>query len=136
MGLGDFHRHRQLASAFALVGVLLYTALIPGHVVSQATARVLAGADGQAGIALAFEPICHSGVARSPDPSKPSGPSTPQKKCPFCTGYAAFVTAIVGDCDAGAIDAELVSPSLVVFDDGLVESEAKRPHNRGPPLKL
>jgi hypothetical protein len=132
MGLGGFHRHRRLASALALVGVLLYTALIPGHVVSQATAWALAGT--QAGSELAFEPICHSGGTQ--DPSGPGKPSTPQKKCPFCTGYASFVTADAAIFSAVIPDAERVSPSLVVFDEGLVESEAKRPNNRGPPLEL
>jgi hypothetical protein len=136
MGLGDFHRHRQLASAFALVGILIYSALIPGHVVSQATMHALAGADGQAGVPAAFEPICHRGIARSQDPSKPGEPSAPHKKCPFCSGYASFVTADAATSSGVVLDAERVSPSLVVFDEGLVEREAKRPNNRGPPLEL
>lgn len=137
MGLGDFHRHRRLASAFALVGILLYTALIPGHVVSQATALALAGASGPAEVETAFEPICHSGALRASKPGEPSGPNkTPQKKCPFCTGYASFVTADAAASNAVIADAERVPPSLVVFDERLVERDAKRPNNRGPPLEL
>jgi len=136
MGLGDFHRHRQLASAFALVGILIYSALIPGHVVSQATMHALAGADGQAGLPAAFEPICHRGVERTHAPSKPGEPSAPHKKCPFCSGYASFVAADAATFSSVILDAERVSPSLVVFDEGLVEREAKRPNNRGPPLEL
>jgi len=134
--LGDFHRHRRLASAFALVGILLYTALIPGHVVSQATMRALAGADGQAAIEAAFEPICHHSIARAQDPSKPGEPSAPHKKCPFCSGYASFVTADAANYSAVILDTERASPSLVVFDEVLVECEAKHPNNRGPPLEL
>lgn len=137
MGLGDFHKHRRLASAFALVGVLLYTALIPGHVLSEATAAILAGGDG-ADVLLdaAFKPICHSDVAGSRDPSKPNAPADPHKKCPFCSGYASFVTAIVGDCDASAIDAEVFVPKPAVFDAQFAESDLKQPNNRGPPLEL
>jgi hypothetical protein len=137
MELGDFHRHRRLASAFALVGVLLYSALIPGHVVSQATARALGSANGAlAGAEFAFEPICHGGIARTQDPSTRSEPSAPQKKCPFCKGYASFMTAIAGGCDAGVLDAERASPAVALFSDGLKESALRRPHNRGPPLEL
>jgi len=134
--MGDFHRHRRLASAFALVGILLYTALIPGHVVSQATARAFAGADGQAGVETAFEPICHHSIARTQSPSKPGEPAAPHKKCPFCSGYASFVTADAAAFSAVILDAERASPSLVVFDEGLVEREATHPNNRGPPFEL
>lgn len=134
MGLGDFHRHRQWASAFALVGILLYTALIPGHVVSQATARALTGEPG----AAALEMPCHSGagVAHSHDPGAPAEPSTPQKKCPFCKGYAAFMTALAGACDAGALDAERATLRFTAADSGRLEHTTWRPNNRGPPLEL
>ncbi len=132
MGLGDFHRHRSLAGAFALVGVFLFTALIPGHVVSQATALALAGEPG----AVALDMPCHSGPAGSHDPAAPSEPSTPQKKCPFCKGYAAFMTALAGACDAGVLDAERATPRFAVADLGHVGGAPGRPHNRGPPLEL
>jgi hypothetical protein len=132
-GVGDFHRHRRLAGAIALVGALLYTALVPGHVVSQATTRALAAEDGSH--AAAFEPVCHSGVAGKHAPA-PGEPSAPHKKCPFCSGYAAFMTALAGDCFAGALDAERASPNFTVFDEGIVETASARPNNRGSPLEL
>ena len=130
MGLGDFHRHRRLASVLALAGVLLYTALIPGHVISQATALVAAGE-----LEIVFELSCHSGVAETRDPSAPSEPSIPEKKCPFCKGYAAFMTALAGACDAGILDAERASPTFASLDQGVAEQAARRPHNRGPPFE-
>jgi hypothetical protein len=57
MGLGDFHRYRHFVSALALVGVLLYTALIPGHGISQATAFLLADE-----LDAALELSCHEGM--------------------------------------------------------------------------
>lgn len=128
MGLGDFHRHRRLASAFAFVGVLLYAALIPGHMVSQATATI--------GIPAAFDIDCHSGVEPAQKPGAPSEPYSPYKNCPFCTGYAAFMTALAGECDTAVLDAERIYPVFAAFNDGLAKRSILRPHNRGPPLEL
>lgn len=132
MRTGTSHWIRCVAAVSALCGIALYSALIPGHVVSQSTAR-LSGSIQAAGATSAARPLCHRDTTEAQDSTAPNAPSTPKKKCPFCSGYAAFVTAIVGDYDAGAIDAELITPSLVIFDDGFVEGESKRPHNRGPP---
>ena len=41
MGLGALRRHRHLPAAAALLSVLLYTALVASHIVSQATHRVV-----------------------------------------------------------------------------------------------
>jgi hypothetical protein len=122
----------RFAAVAALCGIAAYSALIPGHVVSQATLSMLGGAQAEP----ALEPICHGGVATTRDSSAPSGPTAPQKKCPFCTGYAAFMTAIAGNCDAGVLDADLASPTFAVLDDGFVEGFVGRPQNRGPPLDL
>lgn len=129
MELGDFHRYRRLASAFALLGVLLYTALVPGHVISQATAFLLADEFG-----TALEMSCHEGMEVGS--SAPGEPSVPQKKCPFCKGYAPFMTALAGMSDAGTIDAERTTLQFVVADDQAVQRMSRHPHNRGPPLEL
>jgi len=130
MGLGDFHKQRRSASVIALAGVLLYTALVPGHVISQATALVAAGE-----LEVVLEMSCHSGVAETRDPSAPSEPSVPEKKCPFCKGYAAFMTALAGACAAGILDAERASPNFASLDEGVAEQSVRRPHNRGPPFE-
>ena len=131
MGLGDFHKHRRLAGVLALAGVLLYTALIPGHVISQATALLAAGE-----LDVAFEMSCHSGLAEMRDPSAPGEPSVPEKKCPFCKGYAAFMTSLAGACGAGILDAEHASPNFASLNLDVAEQTVLRPHNRGPPTNL
>ena len=128
MGLGDFHRHRRLASAFAFVGVLLYAALIPSHMVSQATATI--------GIPVAFDIDCHGGFENRQDTGAPDEPASPYENCPFCTGYAAFMTALVGECDAAVLDAERIYPAFAVFNEDLAKRTVVHPHNRGPPLEL
>lgn len=130
MGLGDFHRHRHLASAFAFVGILLYTAFVPGHVISQATASLVADKLG-----AALEMSCHEGLEGQRS-SVPGEPSVPQNKCPFCKGYAAFMTALAGVCDPGTLDAKRSTAHFTLLDDGRVQRVTERPHNRGPPLEL
>ncbi len=124
MELGDFHKYRRLASLFALVGVLLYTALVPGHVISQATAHAQKGE-----FDLVVEMACHNG----PVDTRDTAPSTPDKTCPFCKGYAAFMTALPGACDTGILDAERPQPKFTLLNEGVAEQAAHRPQNRGPP---
>jgi hypothetical protein len=52
MSLRALRRHRHLPAAAALIGVLLYTALVASHVVSQATSLALPGAH----LALSLNP--------------------------------------------------------------------------------
>ena len=131
MGLGDFHRHRRFAAAFAFLGVLLYTALVPGHVLSQATAFSVAD-----DLDAALEVRCHNGVSDTHTPANPGEPTAPQKKCPFCTGYAAFMTSLAGACDTGTLEAERTTALFAVHHDEAVQRIALRPQNRGPPLEL
>ena len=92
MGLRALHRHcRMPATAAALLSVLLYTALVASHVVSQATPLVLIGAqvDDAQGVA-AGDPGCHELLhsAGNANDSHRGLPASPAKKCPFCAGYA------------------------------------------------
>ena len=137
MGLGDFHRQRRFAAAFAFVGVLLYTALVPGHVLSQATAfsvtdDLLVADD----LGAALEMRCHNGVTKTHAPSTPDDPTAPQKKCPFCMGYAAFMTSLAGACDAGTLEAERTTALFSVFHEEALQRVGLEPQNRGPPLEL
>jgi len=84
--MGGFRKGvwRRIAGAFGLVGVLLYTALIPGHLVSQ-TVSALVSAE------LGTVVICHDdGGAPATDQSKS------KHGCPFCHGYAGFQLAALG----------------------------------------
>jgi len=135
MGLGDLHTFRELARALALVGVLLFTALVPGHVVSQAAALVGGDTD-----EIVVEMSCHRGMAMpatmpDPDETPPPQENNPQEKCPFCNGYAAFMSALAGAPDVGELDAERVRMAVVSIDD-VIENIAKHTKNRGPPLFL
>ena len=92
MGLRALHRHCRIpATAAALLSVLLYTALVASHVVSQASPLVLIGAQGAdaQGVA-AGDPGCHEllhsagnandsnrGLPASPQRNVPSAPDMP-----------------------------------------------------------
>ena len=133
MGLGGLHKWRRVASAFALAGIVLFTWLVPGHLVSQATAFARDAAPG-----AAHEMPCHEDMAMpavTPDPNNPE-PDAPQSKCPFCKGYAAFMNVLLGEPDTGAIDAERVTIAQLAMDDGAIEHIAKQTKNRGPPRLL
>jgi len=137
MGLGDFHRHRRLSGVIALVGVLLYVALIPGHVVSQALSGSLASMQAMhAGGTGAGEPICHRMMGGAKDPAAPGSPAAPHKKCPFCTGYASFHAGLAASTAVLIVAVEPSSPTFTGFDAAIVESAVRHPQNRGPPLEL
>jgi hypothetical protein len=116
----------------ALAGVALYTALVPGHIVSQATAVASAMSAKVSGRAAAGHD-CHGDMASG---AAPNTPAAPKKKYPFCMGYAAFLTALVSGANVGILDAERASP--VVFDANaeLVYAILRLPQNRGAPVEL
>jgi hypothetical protein len=132
--MGVFHkRFGRLPAMLALAGVVLYTALVPGHVVSQASTFV--GDESVSGPAQAAHD-CHGDVAHTDGATDPAKPSAPKKKCPFCTGYAAFLTALVNSADAGILDAEYATPSAGHIETAINLVALKRPRNRGPPNEL
>jgi hypothetical protein len=132
MRLRDLYQARGLAGAAALFGLLLYTALIPIHIVSQAKSGVVAGARTAYG-----DPTdggCHAATdSKSPTPG---APNAPQKKCPFCMGYASFVSAITGAASACIAAIKIAPATSRKSDEASVEGVVRRPQNRGPPLLL
>ena len=79
----------------------------------------------------------HGNMAAMPDDSRdPVTPAPPEKKCPFCEGYASFLTALTGASDASMIDAERIGTASNSLDDAPVEQFTGRPQNRGPPITL
>lgn len=131
MGSGALHRYRRLAALVALAGVALYTALVPGHVVSQSTAAIT---DAGTFIQASAAPDCHGELAN--DPAAPGEPTAPKKKCPFCQGSAAFQLALIAAPDAGILNAALYQPVAIAADRGVVHAVLRVPQNRGPPLEL
>jgi hypothetical protein len=135
MGLKALRRHRRLPAAAALVGVLLYTALVASHVVSQATSLALPGAPSAVDQSFTTgDPGCHE-TQPSAGKARESNRGSPEKKCPFCAGYAALHISVVGD------------PVSILWDDGtathfagLGDSHLTEPasshywHPRAPPL--
>lgn len=120
--MGGFRKEvwRRVAGAFALVGVLVYSALIPGHLVSQTINAVLFAE-------LGTVVICHSG-------GDPASDQTRKKNdCPFCHGYGSFQIAALGTSPtlvAPAHSARIFAPSP---DESGPRLTASTPRSRGPP---
>ncbi len=131
MGLGDRHKNRLVGSTLAFVSILLFTALVPGHLVSQATALL-----GTPDFGPVAEMACHNSTALHAPLPDPDNSSTPQEKCPFCKGYAAFISALAGAPAASVIDAERIRIAFASIDDDVVEHIAKHTKNRDPPRSL
>ncbi len=131
MGLGDHHKTSLLGTILALASILLFTALVPGHFVSQATALV-----GGLDTGPIAEMSCHNKMATPAPAPDPDGSGTPEEKCPFCKGYAAFMSFLADAPDAGVIDAERIRIAIASIDDDTVEHIAKHTKDRGPPRSL
>jgi len=131
MRWGTSYWVRSVAAVSALWGVALYSVLIPGHIVSQATSAVAAGS-GAAGRIVSSAPVsCHTS-AQKQSPA-PGAPTNPEKKCPFCSGYASFVVASVVHANITVIAVERASPALFSFEAVVVRGVLRAPQNRGPP---
>ena len=132
MGLRALHRHcRMPATAAALLSVLLYTALVASHIVSQATHSVPAGLQGAGALSMAAgDPGCHSA-----NESHRGLPASPAKKCPFCAGYAGLHVTLAGAC-AGVPFGEAASEHYAGVGGAQLASSSNLPawHSRAPPI--
>jgi hypothetical protein len=131
MGMGVLDRYRRIAGALALVGTLFYSALIPLHVVSQATAALLGESTGGAQVAP-----CHEGAGTADqatnDPAR-KAPATPQKHCPFCEGFAAFQFAIAPAHTISIVRVAIRAAAPHLTSEGLAGVSLRAPQSRGPP---
>ncbi|MGH6825822.1 hypothetical protein [Methyloceanibacter sp.] len=131
MGMGVLDRYRRIAGAFALVGTMFYAALIPLHVVSQATATLL----GETIVGARAAP-CHEASGTTDratnDPAR-KAPVTPQKHCPFCQGFAAFQFAIAPAHTIGIVRVAIRAPAPHLTSEGLAGVSLRAPQSRGPP---
>ena len=135
MSLGGLYRYRRIAGACALIGVLFYTALIPVHTVSEATTALLG-----AKFSDALTIICHGGSAsaseHTPWDGSPATPVLPQKRCPFCQGFAAFQVAVASANSVSVIRVAVRAPAPHLANEGLPNTSLPAPQNRGPPTFL
>lgn len=136
MVLGGLYRHRRLPAVAALVGVLLYTGLATNHTVSQATLQLFANAQSdhpKAGDAT--EADCHDHPAPSniSKTSNTGAPASPQKKCPFCSGYANLHIAFIGGAPGPVLPVETAATLIHNFGQDFAGRAARTPQNRGPP---
>jgi hypothetical protein len=136
MGLRALRKHRRVPMAVALISVLLYAALATSHIVSQATHRELPAPGAAPQDVIAGNPGCHDAppsAAKDSDPK--SGDPAPQpRKCPFCTGYAAFHNTVA----SGSVYVLLLEPLaqlLESFGAAQLVGASNLPswHSRAPP---
>jgi hypothetical protein len=118
--------HRFGAFA-AFCAISIYSALIPGHVVSRAGIAIGASRG------LAPAP-CHAAGDR--EAPAPVGPSAPKRKCPFCDGYASFAAATLEHADSVVLPVETASAVLVTHEEFGAQGVLRTPQNRGPPSLL
>ncbi len=128
MSLGALHRSRRIVGACALIGILFYTALIPVHTVSEATTALLGGK-----FANAHTVICHSDSSSASGHASKNQPAVPQKRCPFCQGFAAFQLAIATANPLSIVRVAVRAPAPHLNNDGLANTSLPAPQSRGPP---
>jgi hypothetical protein len=138
MGLRALQRHRHLPAAAALIGVLLYTALVASHVVSQATSLALPGAPGAVAQSITTgDPGCHEtqpSVAK-PNNSNQDLPASPGKKCPFCAGYAALHLGVAGSSVVILLgEAATAHPGILSNGQQIASAGSHSWLSRAPPL--
>ena len=116
---------RRAGGALALCGVLLYAALVPGHIVSQTIQQLAQTEPG------AVESGCHEEAG-----TKADLPAKPKKSCPFCTGFAAFQLATLGSSLDPAPPQAIACDRLALNSDSAPSREAPSPNSRAPPTSL
>lgn len=109
----------------ALCGVLAYSGLFPGHIVSQLVTEL-----GEHGFGIAALAGCHD----EDGTAKPQPTNGAKKHCPFCTGYASFQLAAVGSHTILLPPKAIGGDVLAIEDDMALRKSAITPQSRGPPL--
>jgi len=136
MGLRALRKHRHVPAAVALMSVLLYTALVTSHIVSQATHRALAAPVADPQTVIAGDADCHdsSSASKAHEPSR-DRPASPPRKCPFCTGYGVLNVTDVGG-PVTVLTAETLDQLFTSFSGAQLVGPANLPswHSRAPPM--
>ena len=116
---------RRATAALALCGVLAYSGLFPGHIVSQLVTDLAEHGFGETAVVA-----CHDeGGPANPQPSNGA-----KKHCPFCTGYASFQFAAIGSPTIVIPPQVVGGDVLVIEDDTALRKSVVTPQSRGPPF--
>jgi hypothetical protein len=118
------------------MSVLLYTALVTSHIVSQATHRALPAQGADIQTVVVGDPGCHDSPSSGGNVDYPrrGQPVSPPRKCPFCAGYAALHITVVGG-SVSVLPVEPVAQLVIGFGGGQLIRSANLPswHSRAPP---
>lgn len=125
MGRGVPRFLRRATAALALCGVLAYSGLFPGHIVSQLVTDL-----GEHGFSVAAKLDCHD--EGGPANQQPSNGA--KKHCPFCSGDASFQVAAIGSPTLVIPPQVVVGDVLAIEDDMALHKSAVPPQSRGPPF--
>jgi hypothetical protein len=124
MGWGIPRFLRRATAALALCGLLAYSGLFPGHIVSQLVTDL-----GEHGFVVGGVNGCHDEGGTT----KPLPTNGAKKHCPFCTGYASFQFAAAGWHIFILPPQAVGGDVLAVEDDMALRKGAITPQSRGPP---
>lgn len=122
---GQSRLWRRLGGALALCGVLLYAALIPGHLVSQTLQQLVQAEPGT------VESSCHEEAG-----TQAKLPAKPKKSCPFCAGFASFQLAALGATLDPAPPLAIAGDRLALDSQSAPSREAPAANSRAPPPSL
>jgi hypothetical protein len=127
MGRGVKRSIRGVTAMLALLAVAYYSFLLPGHLVSQFNAEVLAAEYGISAGAICSNSTRTAGV--------PKVPGAPAHSCPICKGLAAFHATIAPTPQAAL---PVPTEGAAIYGaprDHLAEPYHLSPRSRGPPLQ-
>ena len=116
-------RRGFIAAAFALLGVLAYALLLPGHLTSQFQAKLWL-----ADVGIFAESMCQS------DGSGDGERGKPQSNCPICKSVGAFQLALAAPESAALPAIPHAGPAQLPPPSAVVGSKLPAPRSRGPPL--
>ena len=133
MSLRALRKHRRVPAAVALMSVLLYTALVTSHIVSQATHRSLPAQGADIHTVVTADSGCHDSLSLGGNAHR-GDPVSPPRKCPFCAGYAALhITVVGGSMSILPVEAVTQSFESLGRDQLIFPASLSSWHPRAPP---
>jgi len=118
-----FRHHRvQLSTALAVLGVLAYALLLPGHLTSQFRAQL-----GLSDAGIFAESMCRSDGSGSADHG------TPQSNCPICKSLASYQLALAAPAPVALPLMPHARPAPTQLFVAIAVGILHAPRSRGPP---